>query len=158
MYGGNIQLLYKNFDFLIVLQGVGKQNVVLNSEMARPLRSNNTPVQSYIDGNYWSKYNTSEQNLEARYPRLAEVTAGNNYAMSDYWLFNGSYLRVKNLTLGYNVPSQLTSKLKISDVRFYTSVTDLYSFDKYPKGWDPEATYRNYPITVSFIFGISVKF
>jgi TonB-linked SusC/RagA family outer membrane protein len=158
MYGGNIQLFYKNFDFLMVIQGVGKQNARLDQEMARPLRSNNTPVQSFIDGNYWSMYNTSEQNQNVKYPRLSEVTSDNNYAMSDFWLIDGSYLRLKNITLGYNVPVQYTSLLNIQDVRLYASVADLHSFDNFPKGWDPEASYRNHPITASFIFGILVKF
>jgi TonB-linked SusC/RagA family outer membrane protein len=158
MYGGNIQLMYKNFDFQMVIQGVGKQNARIDPNMARPLQTQNTHVPEYIDGNYWSMFNSAEQNLNSKYPRLSEVTAGNNYTMSDFWLFNGSYLRMKNITLGYNFPQKLTEKIKMQDVRIYASASDLFSLDKYPQGWDPEVSGTSYPITASFIFGISVKF
>ncbi|HEY9489334.1 MAG TPA: SusC/RagA family TonB-linked outer membrane protein, partial [Chryseosolibacter sp.] len=158
MYGGNIRLDYKGFDFLLVIQGVAKQNARLEPNMVRPLQTQNTAVPSFIDGNYWSMYNTPEQNLNARYPRLSEVTAGNNYAMSDFWLFNGSYMRLKNITLGYNFPEQLSQKLSLQNVRLYASASDLFSIDKYPQGWDPESTSSGYPIMASYIFGISVKF
>jgi hypothetical protein len=124
----------------------------------RPLQTQNTAVPSFLDGNYWSMYNTPAQNLSARYPRLSEVTAGNNYAMSDFWLFNGAYMRMKNITLGYSIPKAVTDRIKIQGVRFYASVSDLFSIDKYPQGWDPEATSSGYPIMASYIFGASVKF
>lgn len=158
MYGGNIKLDYKGFDFLLAIQGVGEQLARMEPNMVRPLQTQNTAVPDFLDGNYWSQYNTSEQNLNARYPRLSEVAAGNNYAMSDFWLFSGAYMRLKNITLGYNFPEQLTERLSLQDVRLYTSVSDLFSIDKYPQGWDPEATSSGYPIMASYIFGISVKF
>jgi hypothetical protein len=158
LYGGNIRLDYKGFDLLVVFQGVGKQNARLEPNMVRPLQTQNTAVPSFLDGNYWSMYNTPAQNLSARYPRLSEVTAGNNYAMSDFWLFNGAYMRMKNITLGYSIPKAVTDRIKIQGVRFYASVSDLFSIDKYPQGWDPEATSSGYPIMASYIFGASVKF
>jgi hypothetical protein len=78
--------------------------------------------------------------------------------MSDYWLFNGAYFRLKNISLGYTIPQQITEKLHIMSVRIYCTVSDLLSINKYPKGWDPEVTVSGYPVTTSFIFGLSVKF
>lgn len=158
IYGCNIMLGYKNFDFSMVLQGVGKQNVQLTSTMIQPLAENYGNFPAILEGKYWSKYNTDEQNLNARYPRFSYNLLGNNYAMSDYWLFNGAYLRVKNITLGYNVPKLIAEKVKLQSVRLYASVTDLLSINKYPKGWDPEMSSTAYPITTSFIFGASVTF
>jgi len=158
MYGGNILLGYRNFDFQLVIQGVGKQKARIEENMARPLQTQNTAVPEFIEENYWSMYNTSEKNLNAKYPRLSEVTPGNNYAMSDFWLFDGSYFRLKNITLGYNIPENLTERISIKDLRFYTSITDLFSLNKYPRGWDPEVAATSYPITTSFIFGLMVKF
>src|SRR5690606_1984553 len=158
MYGGNIRLDYSGFDFALVVQGVGKQKARITSQMARPLQTQNTAVPAFIDGNYWSMYNTAEQNLNASYPRLSEVTAGNNYAMSDFWLFSGAYLRLKNITLGYTLQEGWMERLKIRNIRLYASVTDLFSINKYPLGWDPESAANAYPITASYIFGVSVKF
>lgn len=158
MYGSNIQLDYSGVDFSLVLQGVAKQNARITSQMARPLQTQNTAVPAFIDGNYWSMYNSAEQNQNASYPRLSEVTAGNNYAMSDFWLFSGAYLRLKNITLGYTLQEGWMERLKIRNIRLYASVTDLFSINKYPLGWDPESAANAYPITASYIFGVSVKF
>src|SRR5690606_953819 len=158
MYGGNIQLAYNNFDLQMVLQGVGKQNSRIEPTMARPLQTQNTHVPKYIDGNYWSLYNSAEQNLSADYPRLSEVSAGNNYAMSDYRLFDGSYFRLKNITIGYRLPQNISQRITLDDVRIYASASDLLSLDKYPQGWDPEVSGTSYPITTSVVFGVSVKF
>lgn len=158
LYGANIRLDYKGFDFSLVIQGVAKQNARYEANMVRPLQTQNTAVPSFIDGNYWSHYNTPEQNLNVRYPRLSEVAAGNNYAMSDFWLFNGAYMRLKNITLGYGFPKSWTEKLSIENVRLYASASDLFSIDRYPQGWDPESSASAYPIMASYIFGVSVKF
>ena len=158
MYGSNIQLGYKNFDFTLVLQGVGKQNVRKTATMVQPLLENYGNFPAILEGKYWSKYNSDEQNQTAIYPRFTNTSSGNNYAMSDFWLFNGAYLRVKNVTLGYNVPKFIVEKAKLQGLRLYATVSDLFSFNHYPKGWDPEMNSTAYPITTSFIFGASVKF
>ncbi len=158
IYGANIFLGYKNLDLSLVLQGVGKQNARLNNMMVQPLQENWGAIPELIDGKYWSSYNSDQQNQNAKYPRLTYNNVSNNYAMSDYWLFNGGYLRLKNITVGYNLPKSVTEKLKIGEVRIYSSVSDLFSIDKYPKGWDPEVASSGYPITTSFVFGASVKF
>ncbi len=159
MYGGNIQLDYKNFDFGLVFQGVGKQNARIFPTMARPLYVAWTAVPTILEGKYWSNNNTAEQNLAAVYPRLSENAAGaNNYMMSDFWMFDGSYFRLKNVTLGYTIPSMLTQKIKLQSVRLYSTVSDAFCLSHYPKGWDPEVSETGYPITMTFIFGVSVKF
>lgn len=158
IYGGNVRLEYKNIDFAVVVQGVGKQNSRLEQRMIEPLSENwgNTPA--FVDGNYWSAYNTAEQNLNVFYPRLTWTSRGSNYAMSDYWLFNGRYLRMKNITLGYRLPEALTSNLRIKNARIYASAADLFSLDQYPQGWDPEVGSTSYPITATYLMGLSVQF
>jgi TonB-linked SusC/RagA family outer membrane protein len=158
LYGANLKLDYKNFDFSIVLQGVGYQNTRLGGIMITPLIANWGHMPKIIDGTSWSKYNTDEQNLAAKYPRLTYTNQGTNYAMSDYWLINGGYLRLKNLTLGYNLPVSLTQKIHLQRVRVYGSASDIFTIDNYPKGWDPEVAESGYPITASYIFGLSVTF
>jgi TonB-linked SusC/RagA family outer membrane protein len=159
MYGANIKLNYKGFDFSMVLQGVGKINTRVSGLMITPLVENWGNVPKILDGASWSKYNTDEQNLAAKYPRLTYTNAGSSlHQMSDYWLINGEYLRVKNITLGYNLPSDLVQIAKIQKVRVYASASDILTFNKFPKGWDPEVSASGYPITASYVFGLSVTF
>lgn len=158
MYGGNLQIGYKGFDFSMAFQGVGKQNARMTGFMVAPLRDNWGNVPALLDGNSWSNYNTPEQNLTVKYPRLTYNAAGNNYAMSDYWLFDGSYFRLKNITLGYNIPKNIINVIGVQSVRFYVTASDLLTFNNYPTGWDPEMDSFSYPITQSYLFGVSVKF
>lgn len=158
LYGGNINLGYKNFDLSLAFQGVGKQNARLAREMVEPFRNNYGNFPAIIDGNYWSPYNTDEQNAVAKYPRLTHVNKSSNYAMSDYWLFNGGYFRLKNITLGYTFPKEWMNAIGIKGARIYASASDLFCLSKYPKGWDPEMGVSEYPITTSILLGVSVNF
>ncbi|KAA6329510.1 TonB-dependent receptor SusC [termite gut metagenome] len=158
MFGGNIQLRYKGFDFSLAFQGVGSQNSRIQSKMIQPLQVNWGHIPAILDGNYWSMYNTPEQNQVVKYPRLTWTNADNFTQMSDFYMFNGRYLRVKNITLGYTIPSYLTDKVSINGIRVYVSSNDLFCLSKYPKGWDPEMGVNSYPITTSLLFGLSVNF
>ena len=158
MYGGNIRLDYGGFDFSMVFQGVGKQNSQITTSMVKPYKSDWGNMPMVIDGKYWSAYNTEEQNLNARYPRLTSANAENNYVMSDFWLFNGAYFRMKNITLGYTLPQSVTKPVHLQNVRVYCSASDLFSINNYPKGWDPETSSTGYPITTSIVYGVSIKF
>lgn len=158
MYGGNINLSYKNWSLGVVVQGVGKQNVRLGSHMVRPLQENWGNFPAILDGNTWSHYNTPEENLKAKYPRYTNTLASNNYAMSDFWMFNGAYFRLKNINIGYSVPNSLTRKAGINNLRLYGTATDVFALHKYPRGWDPEMSSFAYPITTAFVFGVSVQF
>ena len=159
IFGGTINLDYKGFDLGITFQGVGKQLARITSDMAWRSSAWHT-FPDFIDGNYFSHYNTDEQNAKARFPRVSqEGYDGNNYDMSDFWLFNGAYFRMKNIVLGYTLPSSATKWLHVAKVRVYVSATDPFSIDNYPKGWDPEAgTAGTAYITKSYNIGLSVKF
>lgn len=157
-YGGNIHAGYKGIDLSVAFQGIGKQNAYLTKEMVQPLRDNYGNIPSIVDGNYWSPFNTAEENAKAKYPRLNQVNRDSNYATSSFWLFNGAYFRLKNVTLGYTLPSVWTQKAGIKKVRLYVSASDLFCISNYPEGWDPEMGVSSYPITTSLLFGLSVNF
>lgn len=160
-FGARIGLGWKNLDFSMTLQGVGKQNVRMTRTMIEPMQSNWLNNPAILKGNYWSTLNTDEENASAKYPRLSSKSASNNYAMSDYWLFNGRYLRLKNITIGYSLPESLMNRITggiVKKVRIYASANDLFCLNGYPKGWDPEVGGINYPITTSIIGGVSVTF
>lgn len=157
-YGGTINLGWKGIDMSIAFQGIGKQNAYLDRAMVEPLRDNYGNIPAIIEGKYWSVFNTEAENRAATYPRLTNTTKGNNYAISDFWMFNGRYFRLKNVTLGYTLPAEWTKKACIQKARFYFSASDLFSIDNYPKGWDPEMGVSAYPITTSLIVGVNLKF
>lgn len=77
-------------------------------------------------------------------------------SLSDFWLFNGAYMRLKNVALGYTLPQKLTEKISIKRARVYATGSDLFSLSKYPKDRDPEGS-TNF-ITTSYVFGLSIHF
>lgn len=158
MYGINMSASYKGFDVSMVFQGIGKQNVRVTSSMYDGLTDNWLGFPSLLEGDYWSSKNTSEENQHVKYPRLTNSGKKVNNAMSDYWLFNGRYLRMKNLTIGYTLPSDLLNKMHVESIRFYVSGSDLFCISNYPSGWDPEVSASGYPITTSVLLGVSVNF
>ena len=157
IYGGNINLGYKGFDLYMMFQGVGKQTSRLTADMVYQTAAwYNFP--NFVDGNYYSAYNSEAQNREARFPRLSQLGYdGNNFENSDFWLFDGSYFRLKNVTLGYTFPSKWLDPIKMKKLRVYASVNDLFSLDQFPKGWDPEAGTTAY-IARTWNFGLQLSF
>lgn len=156
-YGGNINLGYKGFDFGVTVQGVAKRDYYLSSAFIRPFQESWLSPPQLLEGDYWSVYNTAEQNQGVRYPRYSEKAANNNYRFSDYWLINGGYFRVKNITLGYTLPSDIIEKAGLANLRVYVVGNDLFTIDSLPEGIDPEGG-TGYLITKSFLVGIKASF
>lgn len=158
-YGGSVDLAWRGIDFNLTFQGVGQRNSYLTDEMVQPLRGQWYNFATYIGGgNSWSRKNTIEQNKRAKYPRYSWASANNNYAISDYWLFDGSYFRVKNLSLGYTLPQKWMSKIHVKSLRFAVTLTDFFTHSHFPEGWDPEVGTTGYPITKSVLFSAQLKF
>ena len=157
-YGGQFSCAWKGIDFSLAFQGIGHQNSYLHREMVEPYRDNYGGFPAMLDGNYWSVFNSVEENAKAKFPRLTKTGKDNNYTTSDFWLFNGAYFRLKNITVGYTFPEKWMSKVRIKDLRIYATANDLFSIDNFPKGWDPEMGVTSYPITKSVLVGLSIKF
>lgn len=159
LYGGNVTMAYKGVDFSLAFQGVGKQNVRMHPYYVRPLEGNWGTVPAIIDGKYWSPYKTDAENANAVYPRISSKSRSADYEMSDFWIFNGRYFRMKNITLGYTFPEKWLEKISVKSLRVYVAANDLFAISQYPEGWDPEASVSTAsPITASVLFGLSVKF
>ena len=156
-YGGTVNLGWKGIDFSLAFQGIGKQTCYLAKEMVQPVRDNYGNIPAILDGNYWSPFNTEEQNRNAKYPRITSKGKENNYMTSDFWLFDGSYFRLKNVTLGYTLPQKWTNKLHLNTARIYVSASDLFCISDFPKGWDPEMGVSSYPITSTILVGLTLK-
>jgi len=158
LYGGQISLGYAGLSLNVFVQGVGKQNTRQTTDMIQPYQQNWGNFLSILDGNTWSKYNTDAENLAATYPRYSNTSASNNYAMSNFWMINGKYFRLKSLNVSYQIPETFLSKYHVKGLGVSFTANDVFTINKFPKGWDPEMTSFTYPITSSFLFGINVKF
>lgn len=160
-YGFRFGCNWKGIDFSLTLQGVGKQNVRMTTAMIQPMKDNWYNHPAILKDNYWSALNTPEENATKAYPKISTKSASNNYAMSDFWMFNGAYLRLKNITLSYTLPGKAVERAFggiVKNIKVYASANDLFCINKYPKGWDPEVSGIGYPITTSAMLGVSVTF
>ena len=97
--------------------------------------------------------------LDAKYGRLVMSESGfQNTTASTLYLYNANYLKLKNLTIGYTLPSAVLKKISAQNIRFYLSGENLFSIDKYP-GQDPElGAYPEYTSLRQFAFGVNVSF
>ncbi|MDR1098786.1 MAG: TonB-dependent receptor [Tannerella sp.] len=157
VYGFNGSVQYKNFDFSFLFQGAGHVQVYLNGGVVMPY---------FNDGNlpeFWVNEAWTEQSHSNRYPRLEQ--SNHNFPNTDFspvqtYLYNASYLRLKNIELGYNIPQQLLDKVKMRVVRIYISGQNLFTITDVPQ-IDPENVNSqgwSYPQMTSFNAGINIQF
>ena len=135
-YGANVSAGWKNFDLGIVLQGVGDVKIY-NAARQSLENMNSGNNQLATVANRWSTSNTG-----ATIPRAINGDPNGNNRYSDRWIEDGSYMRIKNIQLGYNVPSKglsAATKTLLSGARIYVAVQNLATFTKY-QGYDPEVT------------------
>ena len=160
-YGLNLTASYKGFDFAALLQGLGGHKRLIGSYMAYAFY-NGGQIQRWQVDNRWTEENP---NKWAAYPRLETMNMSNgNLQVSDYWIRDASFLRMKNIQLGYTLPETLTKKVGLSSVRVYLSGQNLFTFNSFYKGWDPENEIGTgdqpsyYPINSIYSFGFNFKF
>ncbi|MDD3033455.1 MAG: TonB-dependent receptor [Bacteroidales bacterium] len=163
VFGGTISLGWKNFTLSVLFNGVGKQTSLVTQDMVRPfmaqwLSGPGVLLNSNGTRDYWSTYNTEQQNMHVHYPRLSYTSAEkSNYEVSDYWLMNGAYFRFKNINVSYKVPQKALDKMGIKGLRVYFNADDPFCIDNYLKGWDPEAGPSTY-IAKTFTLGVDLNF
>lgn len=155
-YGGSFWAEWNNFDFNVSFQGIGHQ-LSYWSWPGVPFQYQAYAAPLNLIENHWRPGATDEENIKAKYPKLTTNTQNTN-ANSDFYLFNGAYMRIKNISLGYTVPSSLTKKFFANKVRVNFSINDLPAFSKYPKGYDPEWDRSNDLIMSSYVFGLNLSF
>lgn len=152
LYGFNLSAQWKGFDFSMMLQGVGKRKILIAADVLAPFK-NTYQMPWTIHRDYWT-----EDNQDAEWPRLF-VSNDFNYRPSDKWLQDASYLRLKNVTIGYTIPG---IKKYINSVRVYVTGNDLWEHTNLLKVYDPESSNgvgRNYyPFFRTWAFGVNVTF
>ena len=127
MYGGNIRLGYKAFDFNLQFQGtIGNEIVATYHQPSRPIT--NKPLH-FFTGRW-----TGPGDTDATFPGPANAE---DAYQTDLVVEDGTFMRIKQIQFGYTVPPTVTEKLRIDNLRFYVSLDDFFTFTDY-KGLDPE--------------------
>ena len=159
-FGLNLGFEWKGIDFNMLLQGtIGNQ--VFNVSRRTDLYYVNLPKTIL---NRWTGEGTSNTN-----PRFVFESANENYRSSDLWVEDGSFLRARNVQLGYTLPQKWTKKIFIQRLRVYAQAENLFTLTKYT-GCDPEVTGGNgfssdlgvdrgvYPQSRTFSVGVNLNF
>jgi len=158
IYGLNFTANYKNFDFSVIGQGVNGVQVYLENEASQAF-FNGAGAKGYV----LDRWTATNPDANAAYPRvLNSADNAQNLVLSDFWLFNADYFRIKSLTLGYTLPKTVLDKLKINQLRFYLSSNNPFTFrgDKRLKDFDPESasSRATYPALKSYSVGVNLTF
>ena len=157
-FGLNVGADYKGFDFSALLQGVAG---------VKGLLDNYAGFAFFQEGNLqrWQADGSWTMNQNERYPIYPRLETMSNAGTastitSDFWVLNATYLKVRNIQLGYMLPRTLINPWGLSNLRVYFSADNPFSFSHFRKGWDPEintsGTYH--PILTTYTFGLNLKF
>ena len=162
-YGLTINLAWKGLD--LVVFGTGAAGNEIYNLMVSADRSKTNSLTTYWK-NSWG--NPAVNKASAKYPDMSKTANDWYFFSSSAAIFDGSFFKIKQIQLGYTLPQNITKKALISDLRFFVSLDDYFTFTKYP-GADPEtASYNNstsrgvdsgsYPTTKKVVFGVNLTF
>lgn len=155
-YGLNLALNYKNFDLSMFWQGVCNQDVY-NGQKAQTDFWSITDAGSNKGNRLLGAWNTN--NTDSTIPALTTNNTADEGRASTYYVENGSYLKLRNLQIGYNIPSTFLTKFKMSNARVYLAGQNLLTIkSKDLTCPDPENPNWNYPLATSISFGIQIGF
>lgn len=155
---------YKNFDLSIYTNGSYGNDIFNFQRIKTEAMSNLYINQLKTVTERWTTTNT-----DTDMPRLVQSDPNQNARISDRYIEDGSFLRISNVTLGYQLPASLLSKTPLNSLRVYGKVQNVYTFTKY-SGYDPEVGSFNqdalltgvdngrFPLPRTFMFGVNVTF
>lgn len=156
-YGLTLNASWKGFDAVVFLSGSAGSQIL----QALNITDYATNKLTYYFDNRWT-----EDNKENAKTPAASASNWTDYLTSSGVVFSGNYLKVKQIQLGYTIPSQLTKKIWIDNFRVYVSLDDFFCFTNY-NGFDPEVTGTGssqgmdngrYPTSKKMVFGVNVTF
>lgn len=160
-YNINVNAEWKGFDFTMFWSGIGKRDIWFN-------HGTNMFWGQTWSGNIWSSSAFKPHldywrtdNTDAYFPRLA-YDANKNRKTSTRYLQSAAYLRLKNIQLGYKIPSRYLNKFNIQNLRIYFSAENLLTFTKLHEGFDPESFGggfgygKAFPLSKTLSFGINI--
>lgn len=150
---------YKSFDLSVFFQGQqgGYSYALLGRAIDRPgMGTLNNAM-----GNWANRWQSDENPGDGKTPRLDGTTGS---LLDTRWLYDASYIQLKNITLGYNFSQDLISKLRISNLRLYVSLENVWRKDNYYGGYNPESVqsdgtdYGAYPNAKVYMMGLNFNF
>ncbi|MDE6771073.1 MAG: TonB-dependent receptor, partial [Muribaculaceae bacterium] len=149
-------LQWKGIDFSVFFQGVGQQKILRDGNLAYAFRANYTAQNSKFLNQTWTLDNPG-----AEYTILSRDNAFNNfnYVNSDVLVTNNRYIRLKNLQVGYTLPSKWMNKIFVDKLRVYFSGDDLWEWTKVKDGYDPEhgeSSNSLFPLCRMLTFGVEL--
>ena len=157
VYGLNLNAEWKGFDITFFFQGAALADFYYNGYLAFPyIEGRGGALLEHHIGNTWTP-----ENPKAEFPRLYYGGNANNQLFSSFWMRNGSYLRLKNVEIGYDFKKLLLSKVsEIQGLRLYFSGSNLLTWSQI-KYFDPELRSTDgsaYPQMKTFVFGANITF
>ncbi len=154
----NLGAEYRGLDLSAQLYGVAEVKGRLESYAGYAFNALGNIQRWQADGR-WNPENPQRYN---DYPRLEIIqnTGSMNTQLSDFWVKDASYVRLKNMQIGYTIPRKILEKLKIASIRVYANAENPFCWNKYPSGWDPEINTNGeyYPILSTYTFGLNLRF
>lgn len=165
VYGFGLNMTYRGFDFGVLFQGIGRSWNFLSGNI---MPASNKGSMFNIYDNYKDRWTVDNPSQDVFYPRADYGTNSNNSQNSTWWLRNMSFLRLKNIELGYSCPKNLLQGYIISGARVFVRGTNLFTFSNF-KLWDPELEQSNtnpaaafdgarYPAMKSLSAGFEITF
>ena len=155
-YSINLDLKWRDFDISAMAYSSVGQKIYVNGWGIEPFRQGSVPTTAWL--NAWTP--TNHSNTMPKIYLADGYAAVQNY-QSTYFLKDASFIRLKNIQLGYNVPTNILKKLNIQALRLYLAADNVFTVSKFP-GLDPErvgdGTYVNYPQNKTFTFGAKIQF
>lgn len=157
-FGLNLGAEYKGFDISVLIQGVAGVKGLLENFAGYAFRQKGNIQVWQAEG----RFDPANPTRYPAYPRLEELsnTVGPNIQTSDFWILDASYIRLKNIQLGYSLPKKLMKSAKLGGLRIYLQAENPLTWKKYRKGWDPETNTGGeyYPILATYTFGVNFNF
>lgn len=161
--GMNLSASYKGFDFSMIWMGLFKAQT-WSSESATNnhiiLAGGKIPTDIANNSYFYDPENPNDPrtNINGKYPRLRTGSDSFNTVRSDFWLSSTSFLRLKNIQLGYTLPKSVTRPLNITNLRLFVSGENLLTITPF-EGMDPEAqVWASYPTLKQYAFGFNLTF
>ena len=157
VYGFGLNMKWKDLDFGVLFQGIGRSWNILSGNI---IPASNKGTTYNIFTNYNDRWTVDNPSQDVFYPRLDYGTNSNNSQPSTWWLRNMSFMRLKNIELGYSFPKKWMQNIFISGARVFVRGTNLLTFSNF-KLWDPEVkdkTGAAYPVMKSLSAGFEIRF
>lgn len=160
VYGFGANFRYKNLDFNIFFQGNGMTYGFKGGCSNKFTPGETMGAMGNILTNYQDRWTVENPSQDVYYPRLTWGKSENNVRNSTWWLENMSFLRVKDIEIGYTLPKSWVRQIGLSNIRLYAKGSNLFTFSKFDL-WDPEvdtSVGTKYPIMKSFSAGFDINF